>query len=183
MLEEENHFYQRLFREWLAGGLANALTSGILYPMDVAKTRMQAMSKYISQSTLKIELNQMYVTGGITGLWSRGLTASMLREILSSGPRAGFYAPVRDYFTSTLGIEKKDNMLYPKIFAAMLTGILGSIIANPVDVVKIRLMAADGIYSNTLVAFRTIYFREGVTGFYKGLFPSTLRGAFIAGSD
>ena len=67
---------EKLLREWSAGGIANALTSGLLNPMDVAKTRLQIenanSSKSLSGSS-GISLVRTLVTlhreGGIVGLW------------------------------------------------------------------------------------------------------------------
>ena len=89
-------------------------------------------------------------------------------EILSSGPRAGFYVPVRDYLYKTFdnptdGGDSTSNSatVKTKIMAAMTTGTMGSIIANPVDVVKIRLMAAPNLYSSMVDGLRSIYRNEG----------------------
>ena len=75
------------------GGLANAFTSGLLNPIDVAKTKIQTNNSKISAFKT---LTSIYRNNGLFGLWKPGLTASMTREMLSSGPRAGFYVPVND---------------------------------------------------------------------------------------
>ena len=164
-----------LAREWLAAGLANALTSGLLQPFDVAKTRMQLGS---SSSTLRGTLAVMWGQGGLRGLYWPGLTASMLREMLSSGPRAGFYSPMRGYYARMLGSSSEDPR--PKILAALTTGTLGALLANPLDIVKVRLMRNPNAYTSTLGALPAIARVEGLGGLYRGLLPSTLRGAAIA---
>lgn len=164
-----------LAREWLAAGLANALTSGLLQPFDVAKTRMQLGS---SSSTLRGTLAVMWGQGGLRGLYWPGLTASMLREMLSSGPRAGFYSPMRGYYARMLGSSSEDPR--PKILAALTTGTLGALLANPLDIVKVRLMRNPNAYTSTLGALPAIARAEGLGGLYRGLLPSTLRGAAIA---
>ena len=73
-----------------------------------------------------------YPIGGIIGLWTPGLTASCIRELLSSGPRAGFYVPVRRHLSQLLDKENKETSFAVKCLAAMTTGTLGSIIANPI---------------------------------------------------
>lgn len=65
----------------------------------------------------------------------------------------------------------------------MITGTLGSLIANPVDVIKIRAMAEPSLYSSTMSAINVISRSEGVGALYKGLVPSTLRGACIAAGE
>lgn len=186
----------KLLKEWLSGGLANALTSALLNPMDVLKTRSQINSvKAVDMAKI---LKGLYAEGGIVGLWSPGLLASCIRELLSSGPRAGFYVPVRDnlvvIFTSSKSrsingdISTDDKEMIQSTFAvkalaAMITGTIGSVVANPIDVVKIRLMTNPKAYPSTLSAVDQIFRTEGFNGLYKGVVPSTLRGAFIAAGE
>ena len=174
---------ESLVRQWLAGGLANALTSALLNPFDVAKTRMQTGGS----PSLWRNLAAMWTGGGLRGLFLPGLSASMTREMLSSGPRAGFYTPARDIYRSALGSSggqgdgARDAVA--KVLAALTTGTLGSVIANPVDVVKIRLMRNPILYPSLLQALRSIALNEGLPGLYRGLVPSTLRGACIAAGE
>ena len=176
----------QLTKEWLSGGVANAFASAILNPFDVAKTRAQLRNINLSSA-----MRVMYSEGGLIGLWSPGLLASCLRELLSSGPRAGFYVPTRELIidvlssssTSSSTREEVASSFSVKCMAAMTTGTLGSLIANPIDVVKIRLMANPHAYSSTLSALPQIASVEGVSGLYKGVLPSTLRGAFIAAGE
>jgi len=72
------------------------------------------------------------------------------------------------------------NSLTCKIIAALITGTLGAVLSNPVDVVKVRSMVDPHLYPNTIVAFRAIYEKEHWQGFYKGFVPSALRAAFIS---
>jgi hypothetical protein len=182
MMSTDDRSFNILFRLWLAAGSANALTSGLLNPIDVAKTRMQTNMR---NATLRSTLLSMSKEGGvIKGLFLPGLTASMIRELLSSGPRAGFYSPVRDFYLSIATIDvvgSRDSIA--KIAAALTTGVFGALLANPIDVVKIRLMKDPTAYINTFSALQTIAKSEGFDGLYKGLLPSTLRGAFIAAGE
>eukprot|EP01033_Poteriospumella_lacustris_P003298 gene3298-2432_t len=171
--------------EWLSGGSSNAIASAVLNPMDVAKTRMQTMSSsasgpHASQIHLSEVLRSIYRREGIVGVWRPGLSASMAREMLYSGPRAGFYVPIRNHIKSLLGETDYEDHLMVKVLSALATGTLGAVIANPVDVVKIRMMVDPHSYKSMLHGVREISRVEGFGGLYKGLFPSTLRGAFIA---
>jgi hypothetical protein len=194
----------RLLKEWLSGGLANAITSALLNPMDVTKTRMQTalIDTQLSLNRIKLPSNHnlhlfkstisgLYREGGVVGLWTPGLLASCIRELLSSGPRAGFYVPVRDtirdivakLYNDKTASSAVENSFSVKALAAMTTGTMGSILANPIDVVKIRLMTNPNAYQSTLSAIPIIFRMEGLAGLYKGVVPSTLRGAFIAAGE
>jgi len=219
---------EALLKQWLAAGVANAATSALLNPLDVAKTRLQtaALLPGARAPSLAATLREMHAQSGLRGLFLPGLQASMAREMLSSGTRAGFYVPARDAIAALVGDgggsggggadeERRRKAAagshpLPKIAAAMATGILGSIVANPIDVVKIRLMlvappsasAAGGGARNAAAAsaasaaagppplpprlwqaLRAVHSAEGVAGLYKGLAPSTLRAAFIAAGE
>jgi hypothetical protein len=197
-----------LLKQWLAAGVANAATSALLNPLDVAKTRLQtaALPAGARAPSLAATLRDMHAQSGLRGLFLPGLHASMAREMLSSGTRAGFYVPLRDAFAALVGGDGQRAGAHPvpKIAAAMVTGVLGSVIANPIDVVKIRLMlvapppaagAAAGAAAGgsggapalqqhqLLRALRAVHAAEGLAGLYKGLAPSTLRAAFIAAGE
>lgn len=186
---------QRLILEWLSGAIANGFASGLLNPMDVCKTRMQAeLVSRQSSNGLIATLRTLYRESGVTGLWKPGLNASLAREFLYSGPRAGFYVPLRDFFEKAFYGHSNGDHPSTKILAALTTGrsriifyyllsfsgTIGSCVANPVDVAKIRLMVNPSLYPTVSNAVVSIYRHEGWLGLYRGLVPSTLRGASIA---
>jgi hypothetical protein len=116
----------KLSLEWFSAGIANALSSAVLNPMDVAKTRMQAMQLHQTADAsigLVRTFSLLYKESGIIGLWKPGLNASMAREMLYSGPRAGFYVPLRNYFHQHIKEENDtEDTLSSKICAALVTG-------------------------------------------------------------
>lgn len=185
-----------LIKEWLAAGIANAITSGFLNPMDVTKTRLQTYPiNHPAHGSLYHTFIILYQEGGLIGIWKPGLQASVIREMLNSGARAGFYSSVkREVYklwnivegggTKESDINHNPNHDFiPKVLAAMITGMIGATIANPIDVIKIRLMNNPTMYSSTLSAFHTILQTEGVVGLYKGFAPSVLRGSFISAGE
>jgi hypothetical protein len=79
--------------------------------------------------------------------------------------------------------------LWKKIVAGATAGALGSGIANPTDLVKVR-MQAQGAgattahhYSSVWRAFGEIYRAEGVRGLYKGVGPTTQRATLLTASQ
>jgi hypothetical protein len=101
--------------------------------------------------------------------------------MISSGARAGLYTPVRNFYDKKFNVNnEKDNVLLCKVAAAFTTGTTGAIISNPVDLIKIRLMANPNRYNGLGDALSSIINAEGYNGLLKGIVPSTLRGASIA---
>ncbi len=114
------------------------------------------------------------------------LTASLLREGTYSTLRMGLYDVLKDVLHAenprTLHIDLYQRNyspspgttpLWKKILAGATSGALGSGIANPTDLVKVR-MQAQGTgpsvhqYPNMWHAFAHIYRTEGLRGLYKG---------------
>ncbi|GJX87449.1 mitochondrial uncoupling protein 1 [Tanacetum coccineum] len=78
------------------------------------------------------------------------------------------------------------NTLTTKILAGLTTGALAISVANPTDLVKVRLQAegklAPGVprrYFGTLNAYSTIVKQEGVRALWTGLGPNVVRNAII----
>ena len=79
--------------------------------------------------------------------------------------------------------------LWQRMAAGALSGSAGQLVANPFDVVKVRLQADGRLkalgqpprYAGTFDALARIPREEGVRGFYRGLGPSIGRAAVING--
>lgn len=165
-----------IINELLAGGLANAITSTIVHPMDVTKTRMQAQVE--QKDGLLTTARTLVRQGGVLSFWRLGYQASMIREMVSSGLRTGLYTSVRNAINQHL-----PEGLINKICAAMVTGCIGAVLANPIDVCKVKLMVDGGKYTSLYRTVQLIIQEEGYIGFSKGLLASTLRGSFIAAGE
>ena len=83
-------------------------------------------------------MEQIVKHEGASALWLTGLPASMLREAFYSTTRMGLYPHVKQV------LGTRDDNLAGKILAGAVTGSLGSIISNPIDVVKVGIMADAG---------------------------------------
>lgn len=68
----------------------------------------------------------------------KGLTPGLQRQIIFSGIRVGMYLPVRNAIAGELP-EGQNPTLIQKMMAACITGAIGITVANPTDVVKVRL--------------------------------------------
>lgn len=68
----------------------------------------------------------------------------------------------------------------------LLAGAIGILVANPTDVVKVRLQAQlrstnnePARYKGSIDAYRLIVREEGWRGLYRGLVPNLLRNSFM----
>jgi hypothetical protein len=142
---------------------------------------MQTRPPAAPQLGLLATLASLLRAGGVSGVYAPGLTASIVREMVYSGAKAGFYVPLRGLYSEALGGGGEATAA--KVAAALTTGTLGSLAANPIDVVKIRLMREPSLYPSTAAALATIFRAEGWAGLYRGLLPSTLRGACVSAGE
>lgn len=162
-------------RELIAGGGSTAIVSAVLNPVDVVKTRRQ-LEAYRDARALSIAA-QLYAEGGVVALWRPGLAATFSRELVYSGCTKGFYPVARDAICG--GAEPT---LPQRVLAASCTGLMGSLCANALDVVKIRQFENPDRYASFFAALRDIANSEGVVGglLIRGASASAPRGAAIA---
>jgi hypothetical protein len=180
-----------------AGGLSCMAASAILNPMDVIKVRLQTQNqlqakvgkgmygdaayKGFSHAGMRILREE-----GFSGIM-KGITASMLREASYSSMRMGLYDLCKGFIAPNAK-SKDDFTLVQKILAGMCSGAIGSSIANPTDLVKIRFQSFTPVspnpYRNTFHAFWRIFQDEqGLRGLYKGIGPTTFRAAVLTGAQ
>eukprot|EP00002_Diphylleia_rotans_P038615 TRINITY_DN8817_c0_g1_i1.p1 TRINITY_DN8817_c0_g1~~TRINITY_DN8817_c0_g1_i1.p1 ORF type:complete len:299 (+),score=63.42 TRINITY_DN8817_c0_g1_i1:57-953(+) len=172
---------EKMWVRALCGGAASCTAEAFTLPMDTTKIRMQLAGELGSQTT-KRGLVGTFVnivkTEGVSGLY-KGLTPGLLRQATYSSARMAVYEPLRGVF----GVNAKAGEAPPliaKILAGGSAGVIGAFIANPTDLVKIRMQAdvSGTRYRNTLHAFSSILKLEGVAGMWKGVLPNMQR-AFI----
>eukprot|EP00038_Savillea_parva_P022567 m.37936 g.37936 ORF g.37936 m.37936 type:complete len:310 (+) comp5600_c0_seq2:27-956(+) len=154
-------------------------------PIDVVKIRLQIQGE-----------------GGVpssgTGMWrmfghiareeglmalQKGLGPSLLREASYSSIRLSLYEPLRNMIL-TEDEMKNGAPLLKKFAAGGTSGAIGAGIANPVDLVKVRMQAAVGSrYPSTWSALKDIYRDEGWAGLYRGTIPTVKRAALLTATQ
>lgn len=70
-------------------------------------------------------------------MWG-GIVPGLQRQVIFAGLRIGMYVPVRDMVTGPLP-EGVNPSLMQKIAAGIITGGIGITIANPTDLVKVKM--------------------------------------------
>jgi len=118
----------------------------------------------------------------------KGLAASLLREATYSTIRMGGYEVCKTYLGA---LDPSSAPLWKKITSGAIAGAFGAAIANPTDLVKVRMQADTGKcpsgkgprYKNTWSAFKAIYLSEGPAGFFRGIGPTTQRAALLTAAQ
>src|SRR3989338_767344 len=162
------------------GGVSSCVAEVVTIPIDVIKTRMQVMSgiKPISARACARQLVQQQ------GIWSlfRGLSPALLRQSTYGSLRYGMYLPAKQVLVDHL--HMKEGMLL-RVLSGSIAGCLSSILANPCDLVKVRMqtfgqMGANAQYSGLGSAFVDIVRTEGMLGLWKGVGPTAGRATVLA---
>ncbi|CAN1275668.1 Mitochondrial uncoupling protein 1 [Linum perenne] len=164
-------------------------------PLDTAKVRLQLQKSAVAGDVLKApKYNGMLGTvatiareEGAASLW-KGIIPGLHRQCLFGGLRIGLYEPVKNFYVGPDFVG--DVPLSKKILAALTTGAVGISIANPTDLVKVRLQSegklAPGVprrYSGAINAYSTILKQEGVRALWTGVGPNIARNAIINAAE
>lgn len=128
----------------------------------------------------------IWVEEGVAGYY-RGITASMMRELSYSSLRMGLYEPARHLIVGDETKSGHEIKLWQKIAAGLISGAVGSSIANPTDLVKIRFQSwmpgQPRPYKHTIDAFVTIYKDAGLSGLYRGVSATAARAAVLTSAQ
>eukprot|EP00930_Biecheleria_cincta_P085311 TRINITY_DN74703_c0_g1_i1.p1 TRINITY_DN74703_c0_g1~~TRINITY_DN74703_c0_g1_i1.p1 ORF type:complete len:301 (+),score=42.06 TRINITY_DN74703_c0_g1_i1:96-998(+) len=164
-------------------GVSNAISAATTNPVDVLKVRMQLAGEGVAAQHMGIRQSaeKIFADEGARGFY-RGITPSLLREMFYSGIRMGLYEPTKQAIGGT-----GSTSLAIKVLAGAITGATGSIIANPLDLIKVRMQSVTGThtpYSSVLAAIREIS-REGgsVRSLWRGAGPTVQRASLLTASQ
>lgn len=164
-------------------------------PLDTAKVRLQLQKKAFSTDAgARPKYSGMLGTvgtiareEGLTALW-KGIVPGLHRQCIYGGLRIGLYDPVKSFYVGENFVGEVP--LSKKILAGLTTGALAIAIANPTDLVKVRLQAEGKLpagaprrYSGALNAYSTIVRQEGVKALWTGIGPNVARNAIINAAE
>jgi solute carrier family 25 uncoupling protein 8/9 len=80
-----------------------------------------------------------------------------------------------------MGVTKDSGVMW-KFAAGSAAGLIGSSIANPFDLIKIRMQGAKGESMPVTHYINEIYAAGGVRGFWKGVTPTCIRAMKMNGT-
>ena len=172
-----------LLKSVAGAGAAAVITVTFIHPVDVLKTRLQvsgdASSGARNYKALGIGGTVRVIAReeGVAAFW-KGIGAAWMREASYTSLRLGLYGPIK----GVMGI-KKDSPFVMTFIAGGLAGALGSTVGNPFDVVKTRMMAAEGkVIPSVSRTFGELYAAQGLKGFYRGLQANVMRAVVLNGA-
>ncbi|XP_068636428.1 calcium-dependent mitochondrial ATP-magnesium/phosphate carrier protein 2-like [Aristolochia californica] len=147
---------ENVLKSALAGGLACALSTSLLYPVDTMKTRVQAST--LSFPELVSKLPQI----GVQGLY-RGSIPAILGQFSSHGLRTGIFEVSK---LVLVNVAPTLPDIQVQTLASFCSTILGTAVRIPCEVLKQRLQA--GIFDNVGEAIVGTIRVDGFKGFFRG---------------
>lgn len=168
--------------EFIIGGLASCAAEAATLPFDTLKVRMQIEpNSFFIPMVINIVKNEGY------SAFFNGLEPAIIRQIFYGSMRYGLYPLIKEF------VNIKDNKyaFLHKLFSGLLTGAISSALANPTDLIKIRMQGASKKndnskikhsyrYKNFVDALLTIIKTEGYFALYTGVLPTMVRASVIA---
>jgi hypothetical protein len=125
-----------------AAGIAAVTTVTFIHPIDLLKTRLQVSGDAGGRNYQKLGITGsvriIVKEEGMLSFWN-GIPAAWAREASYTSLRIGLYDPIK----KGMGVTP-DSMFLMKFAAGSLAGALGSVVGNPFDVLKTRMMTAEG---------------------------------------
>ena len=101
-----------------------------------------------------------------------------MREASYTSLRLGLYDPIK----KAMGVTPESHFVL-KFTAGSLAGGLGSVVGNPFDVLKTRMMAAEGKEPPAMgKAASELYAAQGISGFYRGIEANIMRAMVLNGT-
>jgi len=161
-------------------------------PVDVVKTRLQMDgSGGVKQYAGSLDCaKKLCAAEGPSALFM-GLPPALVRQSTYGSLRYGLYAPIKNAMGITPG---QPVPLWKKIVAGGTAGAVASAVANPTDLMKVRLQT-DGMmkdaegkllpkrYKGMVDAFFSIIKEEGVLGLWTGVGPTMGRATALAAAE
>ena len=188
----------------VSAGTAACVADIMTFPFDVAKVRLQVLGETpaavsVSGSSIALEATaaspqfkglfgtMFYLvrTEGVKSLYG-GIGPGLQRQCLFASLRLGIYDNIKEIYTKTFSLdqEKYFSLMATRILSGITSGAIAITVAQPTDVVKVRMQAKSGPrYTSSLDAYRTIYRKEGVAGLWKGLGPNVVRNSLVNATE
>ncbi|XP_018563241.1 mitochondrial uncoupling protein Bmcp [Anoplophora glabripennis] len=176
----------RDWRPFIYGGIASCVAEFGTFPIDTTKTRLQIQGQKLDKKHAKVKYSGMidcfFKTArqeGFASLYS-GIWPAVLRQATYGTIKFGTY-----YSLKSIILEHNNGKesISVNVACAVIAGAFSSAIANPTDVLKVRMQVA-GTNGNANIGlvdcFKDVYTHEGISGLWRGVNPTAQRAAVIA---
>uniref|UniRef100_A0A7S2RB08 Uncharacterized protein n=1 Tax=Mucochytrium quahogii TaxID=96639 RepID=A0A7S2RB08_9STRA len=158
-----------MFREMGLAGTTAVIVVNFTHPIDTIKTRLQVDPNFSVKNMVRSE--------GASSLY-KGITAAWLREASYTSIKLGMYGPIKSMY----GASSSDAPFIKKFAAGATSGSIGSVVGNPMDVLKTLMITNKGKSPGLASLAKEIYHDRGISGFYRGVQANAMRATVLNGT-
>ncbi|KAI8069363.1 mitochondrial carrier domain-containing protein [Gongronella butleri] len=160
----------------IATGVSAGITEAVLIvPFELVKIRMQDPKNATKYTSTMGAVKTIIKQEGALALYN-GLEATMWRHALWNGGYFGTIFKVKDMLPAP---TSKNEQLRNNFIAGTIGGTVGTMLNNPLDVVKSRIQGYSGEgpkkYNWAVPSLAIVAKEEGVAALYRGFAPKLLR--------
>lgn len=173
-------------KPFVYGGVASIVAELTTFPLDTTKTRLQIQENNLKYKNFFDCGLKIYRNEGVRALYS-GIAPAILRQSVYGTLKFGTYYTLKEFIVSKMYHDDnipRENMLL-NVVCASLSGMISSAIANPTDVLKVR-MQIHGKGTNNISLFKCfyeVYYTEGLRALYRGVNQTSQRAGIISGVE
>lgn len=165
------------------GLTSRSMVSFILAPITVVKVRYE--SGYYSYPNLRSAIREAYLRNG----WV-GILPTILRDSIFSGIYYMCYTKLKINYSIEkqksldVNTQNKTTSHLANFTFGIVSGLIASIVTNPLDVIKTNIQVKNTIRNKTLIKTAILIYKEenNPLRFFDGLVPRSLRRTLIAAS-
>ncbi|KAM9227458.1 brain mitochondrial carrier protein 1 isoform 2-T2 [Leptosomus discolor] len=174
------------WKPFVYGGLASIVAEFGTFPVDLTKTRLQVQGQSTDARFREVRYRGMFHAlfricreEGGRALYS-GIAPALLRQASYGTIKIGIYQSLKRLFVDRM----EDETLLINVICGVVSGVISSAIANPTDVLKIRMQAQGSLFQGGMIgSFIDIYQQEGTRGLWRGVVPTAQRAAIVVGVE
>jgi len=153
----------------IGGIFACGLTHLAVTPLDVVKCRKQVNPKIYK--SLGDGLSTIRAQNGVSGLFV-GWQPTLLGYSLQGFGKFGFYEIFKDVYKNLLGDKAAKYQTTGFLLSSACAEVIADVLLCPMESLKVRQQTSkEGTFPTGFLAGYKELAKEGVNGFYKGLYP------------
>ncbi|GMI92595.1 hypothetical protein like AT5G56450 [Hibiscus trionum] len=180
---QDSHVFSGASANFVAGAAAGCTTLILIYPLDIAHTRLAAdigRTDVRQFRGIYHFLSTIRQKDGIRGIYG-GLPASLHGMIVHRGLYFGGFDTMKEILSEK---SESELALWKRWVVAQAVTTSAGLLSYPLDTVRRRMMMQSGLekplYHSTWDCWRTIYRTEGVASFYRGALSNVVRSTGAA---
>eukprot|EP00238_Polyblepharides_amylifera_P009976 CAMPEP_0196587170 /NCGR_PEP_ID=MMETSP1081-20130531/56636_1 /TAXON_ID=36882 /ORGANISM="Pyramimonas amylifera, Strain CCMP720" /LENGTH=542 /DNA_ID=CAMNT_0041909275 /DNA_START=210 /DNA_END=1838 /DNA_ORIENTATION=- len=161
-----------------AGALAGATSCVVLYPLELARSRLTTQAGSLRYAGVVDCLTQIHRKEGIGGMYS-GLRPSVLGILPEAAIAYGAFDLLKDGYAKLAKIPAEEVGAMPAMVCGMMSAFTGQLVAYPLEVIARRMQVGDIVLQkgsgNFLTAAWALSRKEGFRSLYCGIVPASFK--------